>query len=75
MHDKMTKQVTRAPKKYSGLISKGMIILTVIFVISGILLDRGMFFLACLMVLLYYLHKNNILKEYEESGGGCAELA
>lgn len=65
MNYKMVKEVHKRVKTSTGILKKAMIVLCVLFVLAGIMLDRGMMFLALLMAGLYFLYDAYSEKEYE----------
>ena len=65
MNYKMVKQVHRRIKTSTKILSKTMIVMCVLFLLSGILLDRGMMLLALLTAGLYFIYVANSLKDYE----------
>ncbi len=65
MNYKMVKEVQKRVKPSARLMKKVMILLCVLFVLAGIILDRGMMFLALLMVGMYFLYDTYSVKDYE----------
>ncbi len=65
MGDEIIQMVSRVPKKGAGLLRMLMLIFGVLFLLAGVMLDRG-FMLPCfLMVALYYLYRTFSVKDYE----------
>ncbi|MCD8365671.1 MAG: hypothetical protein LUC83_07670 [Clostridiales bacterium] len=60
-----SKLVERKSKKFSKLLPRLMVVFAVIFVLSGIIFDRGFFTPAILLVLLYYLYTAYSDNSYE----------
>lgn len=65
MNYRLVKQVHRRVKTSTRVLSKVMIVLCVLFLLSGILLDRGMMLLAFLMAGMYFLYEAYSVKDYE----------
>ncbi len=65
MNYKMVKQVHRRIKTSTKILSKTMIVMCVLFLLSGILLDRGMMLLALLTAGMYFIYEANSVKDYE----------
>lgn len=61
----MVKEVHRRVKTSTKVLKKVMIFLCVLFILAGIVLDRGMMFLALLMAGLYFLYDAYSEKDYE----------
>ncbi len=72
MNYKMVKQVHRRIKTSTKILSKTMIVMCVLFLLSGILLDRGMMLLALLTAGMYFLYEANSVKDYEYVMEGSA---
>ena len=62
---KIIKQVKRKDKRFSKFLSRAMVILAIVFVILGIISDRGLLLPAFLLAALYYVFTINSDKEYE----------
>lgn len=62
---KIIKQVKRKDKRFSKFLSRAMVILAFVFVILGIISDRGLLLPAFLLAALYYVFTINSDKEYE----------
>ncbi|MCI7097375.1 MAG: hypothetical protein MR966_00360 [Lachnospiraceae bacterium] len=65
MNYRMVKEVHRRVKTSTKVLKKVMIFLCVLFILAGIVLDRGMMFLALLMAGLYFLYDAYSEKDYE----------
>ena len=65
MNYRMVKEVHRRVKTSTKVLKKEMIFLCVLFILAGIVLDRGMMFLALLMAGLYFLYDAYSEKDYE----------
>lgn len=65
MDREMIKFVSREPKKMFGLFKGIMIAFTVLFVLMGIVFNRGMLLLAMLMVVLYWVYCSESIRDYE----------
>lgn len=65
MDREMIKFVSREPKKMFGLFKGIMITFTVLFVLMGIVFNRGMLLLAMLMVVLYWVYCSESIRDYE----------
>ena len=61
----MVKEVHKRVKKSTKLLKKIMAFFCVIFILSGIMLDRGMMFLALLMAGLYLIYDAYSAKDFE----------
>lgn len=61
----MTKEVHKKMKFSTKVLMKVMIVLCVLFILAGIVLDRGMLFLAFLTAGLYFLYETYAVKDYE----------
>ncbi len=61
----ITIEVQRKNKKFSKLLSRIMIVFSVIFVLMGIIFDNSFFFPAFMLVLLYYFYNRNADRSYE----------
>lgn len=62
---KIIKQVKRKDKRFSKFLSRAMVILAIVFVVLGIISDRGLLLPAFLLAALYYVFTINSDKEYE----------
>lgn len=65
MNYKMVKEVHKRVKRTTRMLKGVMIVLCVLFVLLGIMLDRGMMFLALLMAGLYFLYDAYSEEDYE----------
>lgn len=65
MDYKMVKQVHRRVKTSTKILTKTMIVLCVLFLLMGIVFDRGMMLLALLMAGMYFLYEAYSVKDYE----------
>lgn len=65
MNYRMVKEVHRRVKTSTKVLKKVMIFLCVLFILAGIVLDRGMMFLALLMAGLYFLYDAYSEEDYE----------
>lgn len=65
MDYKIVKQVSRRVKTSTKALKIVMIALCVVFLLSGIVMDRGMMLLALLMAGLYFLFDAHCTKDYE----------
>lgn len=61
----MTKQVTRKPRKSYKVFNILLVTMSVLFILMGIIFDRGMLFLSVLSVLMYWLNSFQSLRDYE----------
>ncbi len=65
MGDDVIQMVSRVPKRGAAMLRILMLILSTLFLLAGVMLDRG-FMLPCfLMAALYYLFKVLSVKDYE----------
>jgi hypothetical protein len=62
---KITEQVKRKPKAFSGLLRKLMVIFAVIMILLGIAISQGFMLPGFLLVVLYFLYATFSEKEYE----------
>lgn len=65
MDYRMVKEVHKRVKTTTKVLKKVMIVLCVLFILTGIMMDRGMMFLALLMAGLYFLYDAYVQKDYE----------
>ena len=65
MNYKMVKEVHRHVKVSTKILKKTMAALCVLFLLAGIILDRGMMFLAFLTAGMYFLYEFYAVKDYE----------
>lgn len=65
MDYRMVKEVHKRVKTSTKVLKKVMIVLCVLFVLSGIIMDRGMLFPALLTAGLYFLFDAYAVKDYE----------
>lgn len=65
MNYKMVKEVHKRVKRSTKVLKKVMVAFCVLSVISGIMFDRGMMFLALLMAGLYFLYDAYSEEDYE----------
>lgn len=65
MDYKMVKQVHRRVKTSTKVLTKTMIVLCVLFLLMGIVFDRGMMLLALLTAGMYFLYEAYSVKDYE----------
>lgn len=65
MDYRMVKEVHKRVKASTKVLKKVMIVLCVLFILTGIMMDRGMMFLALLMAGLYFLYDAFVEKDYE----------
>lgn len=65
MDYKMATTVHKRVKTSTKILEKTMIVLCVLFLLSGIIFDRGMMLLALLMAGLYFLYNAYSVKDYE----------
>ena len=61
----MTKFVSRKAKQGSKLLSGIMLTLTILFLLMGIIFDRGMLLLSMLMVIVYWIYSMESVRDYE----------
>ena len=61
----MTKFVSRKSKPWSKFLSGLMLTLTILFLLMGIIFDRGMLLLSMLMVLVYWIFNMESVRDYE----------
>lgn len=62
MDYRMVKQVHKRIKTSTKVLKKVMIVLCVLFVLMGIIFDRGMLFLALLTAGMYFLYETYAVK-------------
>lgn len=65
MNYAMTKQVTRRQKKSAKVFNILLVTMSVLFILMGIIFDRGMLFLSILSILMYWLNSFQSLRDYE----------
>lgn len=65
MNYAMTKQVTRKPRKSYKVFNILLVTMSVLFILMGIIFDRGMLFLSVLSVLMYWMNSFQSLRDYE----------
>ena len=65
MDYRMVKQVHKRIKTSTKVLKNVMIVLCVLFVLMGIIFDRGMLFLALLTAGMYFLYDTYAVKDYE----------
>lgn len=65
MNYRMVKEVHRRVKTSTKVLTKVMIVLCVLFLLMGIMFDRGMMLLALLMAGMYFLYEAYSVKDYE----------
>ena len=65
MNYKMVKEVHRRVKTSTKVLSKTMIVLCVLFLLAGIVMDRGMLFLSLLTAGMYFIFEAYSVKDYE----------
>lgn len=65
MDYRMVKEVHKRVKTSTKVLKKAMIVLCVLFLLTGIMMDRGMMFLALLTAGLYFLYDAYVIKDYE----------
>ena len=65
MDHAMTKFVSREPKRMSKILNGVMLAFTILFVLMGIIFDRGMLLLSMLMVVLYWINSMESVRDYE----------
>ncbi len=65
MSDKITQQVHRKSRTFSGALKKIMIVLAVLFVGAGIVISQGFMLPGFLLVLLYFLYDTFSRRDYE----------
>ena len=61
----MTKFVSRKSKPWSKFLSGIMLALTILFLLMGIVFDRGMLLLSMLMVIMYWIFSIESVRDYE----------
>lgn len=61
----MTKFVSRKAKPMTKLLTGIMLTFTILFLLMGIIFDRGMLLLSMLMVLLYWIYSMESIRDYE----------
>lgn len=61
----MTKQVTRKSRKSSKVFNILLVTMSILFILMGIIFDRGMLFLSILSILMYWLNSFQSLRDYE----------
>lgn len=65
MNYAMTKQVTRRQKKSAKVFNILLVTMSVLFILMGIIFDRGMLLLSILSILMYWLNSFQSLRDYE----------
>lgn len=65
MNYKMVKEVQKRVKPSTKLLKNVMILLCILFLLAGIILDRGMMLLALLTAGMYFLYDACSVKDYE----------
>lgn len=65
MNYRMVKEVHRRVKTSTKVLTKTMIVLCVLFLLMGIMFDRGMMLLALLMAGMYFFYEAYSVKDYE----------
>ena len=65
MEYRMVKEVHRRVKSSTKILKTVMIVLCVLFMLFGIVFDRGMLFLALLTAGMYFVFDAYIIKDYE----------
>ncbi|MDD6208554.1 MAG: hypothetical protein PUB10_08560, partial [Clostridiales bacterium] len=65
MDYRMVKEVHKRVKPSTKILKVVMIVLCVLFMLFGIVFDRGMLFLALLMAGMYFLYDAYVIKDYE----------
>ncbi len=65
MDYRMVKQVHRRVKTSTKILTKTMIVLCVLFLLMGIVFDRGMMLLALLTAGMYFFYEAYSVKDYE----------
>lgn len=65
MNYAMTKQVSRKQKKSAKVFNVLLVTMSVLFILMGIIFDRGMLFLSMLAVLMYWLNSYQAMCDYE----------
>ncbi|MDO4329791.1 MAG: hypothetical protein Q4C66_10695 [Lachnospiraceae bacterium] len=65
MNYRIVKEVQKRVKPSTKILKKVMVLLCILFVLAGIILDRGMMFLALLMSGMYFLYDAYSVVDYE----------
>lgn len=65
MNYAMTKQVARKQRKSTKVFNVLLVTMSVLFILMGIIFDRGMLFLSVLSILMYWLNSFQALRDYE----------
>ena len=65
MNYAMTKHVSRKQKRSTKVFNALLVIMSVLFILMGIIFDRGMLFLSVLSILMYWLNSFQALRDYE----------
>lgn len=65
MNYAMTKQVSRKAKPMAKVFTVTMLVMSILFLLMGIIFDRGMLFLSMLAVLMYWLNSYQTVTDYE----------
>lgn len=65
MNYRLVKEVQKRTRKSTDLLKKAMVFLCVLFVLAGIVMDRGMMFLALLTAGMYFLYDAYGTEDYE----------
>lgn len=61
----MTKFVSRKAKPGTKLLSGIMLVLSILFLLVGIIFDRGMLLLSMLMIIVYWIFNMESVRDYE----------
>lgn len=61
----MTKQVARKQRKSTKVFNVLLVTMSVLFILMGIIFDRGMLFLSVLSIFMYWLNSFQALRDYE----------
>lgn len=65
MNYAMIKQVSRKQKRSAKVFNILLLTMSVLFILMGIVFDRGMLFLSMLAVIMYWLNSFQSLRDYE----------
>lgn len=65
MNYAMTKQVSRKQRRSMKIFNVLLVTMSILFILLGIIFDRGMLFLSVLAVLVYWVNSFQALRDYE----------
>lgn len=65
MNGVMVKQVSREPKKGAKFFTSVLLVLSILFMLTGIVLSRGTLLLSTITIILYWYYSNQSVCDYE----------